>query len=222
MNRILLMTVAVMALSGCARMIDGSTQLMTIETPGANGANCYIENEEFRYRLYAPQTVRITRSFYPLNVRCLAPGNRQKTVTLVPKIQESTFMNAANGFIPGMMVDYNSRAFYKFPETVVVDFTDMKPERMPPPHHDLLLRENPHLRGMEEFRPGLPALQSDGHGNVHELRKREIPAGNTFSSDFAITPAPAPMTPAPRGGSAEDLTRQMNPQVFTGSEGWMK
>lgn len=223
MIRILLMTAAVMALSGCARVIEGSSQSMTIETPGANGATCFIENQEFRYKIYAPQTIRITRSYYPFDVRCLAPGNRQKTVTVAPKIQEATYMNAANGFIPGMLVDYNTRSFYKFPELVIVDFTDMAPRQMPAPHHDKLLKENPHLRGMEEFRPGLPALQRDAYDEAQPLRPRVMPGAESAPAPSAVTPepldyAPMPLPPASgaRNGDAESLTRQMNPSIFGG------
>lgn len=206
MKRFLLMSVAILAVSGCGRMIDGSTQRMTIETPGANGAACFIENEEFRYKIYAPQTITITRSFYPLNVRCLAPGNRQKIVTIAPKVNEHTFMNAVNGFVPGMALDYNSRAFYKFPEHVVVDFTDMAPGPMPSPHYDRLLQDHPELRGWEEFRPGMPAPQRDLYDEVPTLQRRFVPSDITVDANPAAPePQPAPAAPAPRGGDRKWL-----------------
>lgn len=211
LNRTLFLSVTALAaigtLAGCARFINGSTQQITIETPGADGAACFIENEEFRYKIYAPQTITITKSFYPLNVRCLAPGNRQKIVTVRPKVQETTFMNAANGFVPGMAVDYNSRAFYKFPELVVVDFTDMAPGQMPRPHYDRLLEQHPELRGWEEFRPGLPALQRDMNEPVRTLERRVVPIApegvNYDPAPVAATPAPAP-APAARRGDSKD------------------
>lgn len=197
MKNFLLMTAAIMAVSGCGRIIDGSSQRITIDTPGANGAACFIENEEFRYKIYAPQTITITRSFYPLNIRCLAPGNRQKTVTVEPKINESTFMNAANGFIPGMAVDYNSRSFHKFPEHIVIDFTDMPPGPMPAPHYDRLLKDHPDLRGWEEFRPGHSALQRDLYEETPTLQRRFVPGSDSIDVNPA-PPAPAPAAPAPR------------------------
>lgn len=202
MIRFLLLGVAVLAVSGCARVIEGSSQDVTIETPGADGATCFIENEEFRYKTYAPQTIRMTKTIYPLTVRCLAPGNRDKTVVVPLKIQEETFMNVVNGLLPGMWYDYESRAFYKLPETIVVDFTSMAPQPMPLPKYDQLLKKNPHLRGWEEFRPGQPALQRDLYDEAIEMRRREVPgAAGAVLSEPAATP------------SSDDLTRQMNPGI---------
>ncbi|MBU0800366.1 MAG: hypothetical protein KKA05_05115 [Alphaproteobacteria bacterium] len=217
MYRFLLLSVAVLAVSGCARLIEGSTQKITIETPGADGAACFIENEEFRYKIYAPQTITITRSFYPLNVRCLAPGNRQKTVTVRPKIQEATYMNAVNGFVPGMVVDYNSRAFYKFPEKIVVDFTDMAPGMMPVPHYDRLLKENPHLRGWEEFRPGLPALQRDQYDTPVELQRRVVPGADNNSELRSDPVASYPVAP-PSGNNADGAA----PMPLMRDDNWIK
>lgn len=230
MIRLLLLGVALLSVSGCARMIQGSSQDVTIETPGADGATCFIENEEFRYKIYAPQTIRMTKTVYPLNVRCLAPGNRQKTVVVPLKIQEEVFMNVVNGFVPGAWFDYESRSFYKMPEKVVVDFTDMAPTTMPLPKYDRLLHENPHLRGWEEFRPGLPALQRDLYDAPIEMRKRDVPA----AEEEAVIPPPSgvPAARVPTGGSADSLAREMNPGVFQNSgsapvpllrdDGWVK
>ena len=230
MIRFLLLSVAVLAMSGCARVIQGSTQDVSIETPGADGATCFIENEEFRYKTYAPQTIRMTKTVYPLNVRCLAPGNRQKTVVVPLKIQEETFMNVVNGLLPGMWYDHESRAFYKMPSKIVVDFTEMAPTAMPLPKYDRLLQENPHLRGWEEFRPGQPALQRDMYEETQELRRREVPvsategqssvADESLSAPAAYEPMPLP---APTAGNADDLTRQMNPGLFSGNDDdWVK
>lgn len=217
------MTAAVLSVTGCARAIDGSTQDITIETPGADGSNCYIENQEFRYRTFAPQTIKITRSFYPLNVRCLAPGNREKTVVVQPEIQSSTYWNALNGFIPGMMMDYNSRAFYKFPPVVVVDFTDMKPQPMPVPHYDKVFKENPELRGWEEWRPGRAAIESDLRDAPQSLTPRAMPGAEGADAEVLappLTPPPPALAEpmgAPRGSSAEELNRTMNPGISSSS-----
>ena len=225
MIRFLLLSVAVLAMTGCARIIEGSSQDVTIETPGADGATCFLENKEMRYKIYAPQTITLTKPRSPLNVRCLAPGNREKTVVVPLRFQEETFMNAVNGLAPGMLYDYESNAMYKLPPVIVVDFTDMPPQPMPLPKYDRMLRENPQLRGWEEFRPGLPALQRDLYDAPVEMRKREVPVSvdemSTEGEGEALPPptestAPSAAAPAPSGDNADDLTRAMNPGIFSG------
>ena len=222
MIRFLLLRFAVQAMSGCARIIEGSSQEVTIETPGADGATCFLENKEMRYKIYAPQTITLTKPRSPLNVRCLAPGNREKTVVVPLRFQEETFMNAANGLIPGMLYDYESNSMYKLPPVIVVDFTDMQPQPMPLPKYDRMLRENPQLRGWEEFRPGLPALQRDLYDSPVELRRREVPVSDEMSTEGealppqAIADEPASSAP-PAGNNSDDLTREMNPSVFNGN-----
>jgi hypothetical protein len=219
MIRFLLLSVAVLAMTGCARMIQGSSQDVTIETPGADGATCFLENKEMRYKFYAPQTITLTKPRSALNVRCLAPGNREKTVVVPLRFQEETFMNAANGLIPGMLYDYESNAMYKLPPVIVVDFTDMPPQPMPLPKYDRLLRENPQLRGWEEFRPGLPALQRDLYDAPVEMKRREIPvSSDEMSTEGEALPPPEAIAPSvPVGNNADGLTRAMNPSVFDGN-----
>jgi hypothetical protein len=241
MRRLLLLSVAVLAVSGCARIFDGSTQRVTIETPGAEGAACFLENEEFRYKLYAPQTITMTKTRKPLHVRCLAPGNRQKEIIVTPEIEESAKWNALNLGV-GAVADYESFSLYRLPDKIVVDFRDMEPKGMPTPKYDRFLRKHPELRGYEEFRPGLPALQRDMYDTPTPLRRRELPGGNAIIDDDAGGGGEAADVPATTsssasslssssssssgsayrapaysgGGNADSLTRQMNPQVFGG------
>lgn len=219
MRRLLLMSVAVLAVSGCARVIDGATQRVSIETPGAEGAACFLENEEFRYKLYAPQTITMTKTRKPLHVRCLAPGNRQKEIIVTPEIEQSTYANATNLFT-GAFIDYETASMYRLPDTIVVDFTDMAPMGMPPPKYDRFFAQHPELRGMEEFRPGQAALQSDMYDMPVPLRRRETPGeGDSVIGGGAGAVVDEPASTGytgSNGGSADELTRSMNPRVFGG------
>lgn len=212
---------ALLTTAGCSTVINRSTQEVTIETPGTGGAICVLETEGYRYRVWAPKTIRIQKSEDPLEVTCRAPGNREKKVVIDPKIPGSFALNALHGFAPGALYDYETGAMFGLPEKIVVDFTDMLPVAMPLPDYQDVISQNPELVNVEEFRPGIPALQSDrGRGPV-PLSPRQT-TGDLFARTGAAntgagaqTAASSAVSSAP--ASADDLTRTMNPQVFESS-----
>jgi len=184
MVRIFPILLATLALSACATAIDRSTQEVTIETPGTTGALCFLERPGFRARVWAPKTLRINKSGDPLVVTCHAPSNRKKVVVAEAKIPASFYANVANGMLPGGLWDYESGAMFKYPEKITVDFTGMLPQPMPGPDYQRVLDENPAIFDMEEFRPGVPALQRDRDYKPTDLQFRRTNA-ELFSSTYA-------------------------------------
>lgn len=247
---------AVLMLSACSTVTDGATQEVAIETPGTSGAVCVLERPGHRMRVWAPKTVRITKSSGPMTVTCRAPGNREKTVVVDPEIADTFMLNIFNGFVPGALADNNTGAMYSYPDKIAVDFSGMPPERMEKPDYQRVLDENPDIFDMEEFRPGTPALQRDRNyvspvlqprrtdeelfsrsgvnavrdgGESASVGKAGTPVSyeastKTESSEPSaaapqpVTSAPLPKTSAPAAGSslsADQLTRRMNPAVFS-------
>jgi len=225
MKRFIPIVFSAFLLAGCASMITGQTQEVSIETPGTLGALCVLETEGYRYRVWAPKTIRVQKTGDPLVVFCRAPGNRERTLVIDPKITDTVALNVANVVAPGMLYDYESGAMFKLPEKIVVDFTAMTPQQMAQPDYQQILDQNPKLLSMEEFRPGVAALQRDKYYSPQPLQPRRTDA-ELFSggSPPAVAPAPAPVpTGAALGGgegahTAESLTKQMNPQVFGGEQ----
>ena len=239
MRRSFSVLLAVFLLAACSSMTDGATQDITIETPGTGDAICTLDRPGYASRVWAPKTVKITKSSDPMVVTCRAPGNREKKVVVHPDIPTSFYVNLANGLLPGAAYDYSTGAMYKYPEKIVVDFTDMKPQKMPVPDYQQVLDQNPDVFDMEEWRPGAAALQRDRDYLAPELKARrtdqEIFSGGdlnavhtgeeSVSMGTAGTPAPyeappvdATASPAAQSGSgstADQLTRKMNPQVFS-------
>ena len=229
MRHSIFVLLAVFLLSACSSMTDGATQEITIETPGTDGAVCVLDRPGHTMRVWAPKTVRITKTADPMTVTCRAPGNREKTVVLQPDIPTSFYVNLANGLLPGAVYDYNTGAMYQYPEKVVIDFSDMRPQKMPLPDYQRVLDENPDVFDMEEWRPGIPAMQRDRDYIEPVLKTRRTDqeifsdvglntvhtGAESVSMDAVGVPAPAPV-PSGKGLSAEQLTRKMNPQVFSG------
>ncbi len=229
-------------LASCSTVIVGQIQDVTIETSGADNTLCYMQNREFSFRFYPPQTLKVTKSSDPYTIRCLAPGNREKTLVLEPKVSDNTFWNATNAGV-GVPVDHLSAAMYELPDKIVIDFEGMPAGGYQQPGYNQFFDKNPQLKGMEEFRAGQAALLRDINAPETTLQKREDASeggdlisspeggsgigsnkGGQGASLMSIEPLPPVITtlpppPVPSGSramSAEDLTRSMNPQIFGG------
>lgn len=231
MRQIFQPLMAVLLLAGCSTMFEGPTQKITIETPGAEGAQCVLRTDRIMYKVYPPRTFYITKDEGPWTVNCMAPGNRTKSLMFQPEIAASVFGNVVNGIGPGVLLDHSSRSMYKLPELVSIDFTGIKAQPQPLPAYQTLFKENPELVGMEEFRPGLPELQRDLGRMPPELQRRE--SGSDLweeNADLYEAPIPdlqmevtaplsSPVVPRPVSPDAESLTKEMNPKVFTSGSG---
>lgn len=115
-------TLVVGLLSGCSTVMNGTLQKVDIKLVGAKKARCVLSNDDFRYLVNAPASVRIERSSKPLNVDCLAPGGVRESFTIEPRINAETGLNFTNGIVPGVTTDLASGAAYNYPFEVVVDF----------------------------------------------------------------------------------------------------
>lgn len=119
---------ALFCLTSCALLMDGTTQDVRFETPGAENSMCLIrttdENTDgVAYKAYPPQTMTIMKTAERLVVKCMADGNREKTAIIEPVLSNNTLLNAGNGFVPGLFLDENTNAMYIYPDLIVVDFT---------------------------------------------------------------------------------------------------
>lgn len=240
---ILILPAALALLSSCSSAFTGETQKITVETPGARDSKCILDNGEIVYAAYPPQTITISRRAPVLNVKCQAYGNRERTVQVKAGNPDSYYLNVLNGGV-GAVADRFSGAMYRYPEKVVVDFTDEKPRPYPLPDYHLDYLENPAVAGLEEFRSGKPALLRDQYERIPSMKKRETTdeeGQNTAmdlivgggggkpaeSSSASSTAAPVPSdSPGPAEGQSlglsegesDSLTRSHNPGVFGGGK----
>lgn len=232
MARFLAFILMAFTLSACASVLGESTQDVHFVTPGANDSVCYIDNGAVTYRAWPPQTLKLSKRSGDLEVRCLADGNREKTVIIEQNNSALTLANAMNGFVPGVFIDSQTGALYEYPNVVTVDFTDMAAQSMPLPNYHMHLMKNPSLFGMEEFRPGRAALIRDKYATIPELQKRQFPGQapsyNEFdtgvikgtapsvalSSEDSATSVGNVVAGEVPGDMVSGLTKRMNPAVF--------
>jgi hypothetical protein len=149
-------------LASCSTVMEGSTQQISFQTVGAEDAYCTIQTGEsdYAYNVRPPQTIRIHKSRGTMFVSCSAPGNRMQNVTVESKVAGTTYMNGLNGGV-GAAVDADSGAMYKYPDTVVIDFTSIMASPSALPSYENADGLNPKDAGIEYLGPDTPKLDED-------------------------------------------------------------
>ena len=166
-------TLGLIALGGCSTILNGETQEVTLLTPGAYDAECILHNEEFSYQMTTGQTRHIPRSDKEMTVECFAPGFREKTISVESAIERTSVVyNAANGAIPGVMIDHLSDALYVYPSQIVVSFRDGEGASYPMPRY-----HNPDIADPDDLAiphqgPDIPSIESDKTEIKPTLRKK--------------------------------------------------
>lgn len=171
--RIFLFILSVSILGGCAYVQDKAIQSITIRTPGAEDAICYVYVDKLRYKVNPPQAITVSNTKKNLVVDCLAPGNRRNKIVIEPAIAHSVHGNVMNGVVPGAAWDALSGAMYKFPDVIVVDFTDtlVSPESLPA-HNNPDIKQ-PEDYFLEEFSPSTPRMNKDRYNTPGQIVPRE-------------------------------------------------
>lgn len=175
-------------LPSCATVLEEPAQDLRIDIVGTGEALCDVTQPGRRYRAYAPGTIRVMKSDDPMRVVCAAPGNRELSITLVPKMTPMLAANIFNGVVPGVTWDYLTGASHHYPDKLVMDFSNLPPLAYDMPDYQHVLNKNPHIAGMEMFRPGRSALISDVGQKTGDLPAR---TGQAESSGIVLMDAPS-------------------------------
>lgn len=157
-----------LAVTACARPdIHLETQKVTIKTPGANVAKCYLENQEYKYVAYNDQTITMTRTSKDMDVTCYAEGNRVQTV----KVSPDTFP---------MTMNTN-----KIPEVITVDFKHVAAKPYPlPDYHDQGVGKYPLPTEVEYLGPTEVDGLEEPFQEEAPLNRRRYGSSNPFSDDI--------------------------------------
>ncbi len=220
----------VLALAGCSSIIDGATQTVRIDTPGATEAECHLTNG-VKYRVVSGETARIQRTHRDLVIDCYASGNRHKQVIIPSALNEWGLANVSNAVVPGVTYDHYAGGLYAYPPVITIDFVGIPTRGFETPAYHNKDAPNPYKQSIESYGASVPKLPADAGYEPPVLKKRD----NNLNSNPFSTPAPeagSSVTPMPAAGSdaavpamtptkpnisgsnAEELTRSANPSVF--------
>ena len=229
LSKILPVLTALIAFSGCASIIDGPTQNLVIETPGAGEAECTLTNG-VKYRATTGETLRIMRSRRDLVVDCYASGNRHKQIVVESSFNGWGAANVTNAVVPGTTYDHLSGGLYTYPEIITVDFIGMPTRGFETPGYQNKDSPNPDKQAIEGYEATTARIPADEEYLRRGVQKRDTSVNsNPFSSGTAPPPSGDGVTPmpgenstggntgstgTPSGTNAEELTRSANPAVF--------
>lgn len=115
--------VAVSLLSGCASIVSGVNQSLTVDTPGCRGASCRLTNDKGNWAVTTPGSVVVHRAYGPLTVICTKDEVTSETTTVVSKTKGMAFGNILFGGVIGAGVDAGTGAAYDYPVSIVVPMT---------------------------------------------------------------------------------------------------
>lgn len=117
-------TIGLLALSGCASIVAGSSQVVSLETrkgPDAvTGASCRLQNDKGTWFVTTPGTVTVHRAYDDLNIKCEKDGIEPGIATVKSSTKGMAFGNILAGGIIGAAVDMGTGAAYDYPPLITV------------------------------------------------------------------------------------------------------
>lgn len=111
--------IGAIALSGCASIVEGTTQDLYVSVTPEN-ASCVANQKGIFAGRYDPMRMAISvpKSRNDLEVRCAAPGYKDKTIRLV---SEASAWGVTGALLLDFgIVDYSTGALNKYPGTLVI------------------------------------------------------------------------------------------------------
>ena len=110
----LLFPLFLLALGGCASVLDETTQVISVDTPGCPKAECTLTNDEGIYYIKStPGTVTINKSFNDLTIVC-KKGEERGTMVEVSSANGAVWGNIILGGGIGFLVDGSRGAGYDY------------------------------------------------------------------------------------------------------------
>jgi hypothetical protein len=110
-------------LGGCASIVSGTTQVVSVDTPGCPGASCEMSNDKGKwYVSQTPGTVSISRAYGPLLVSCKL-NDTTGNAAFNSSTKGMAFGNILFGGVIGAGIDMGSGAAYDYPPSLSVPMT---------------------------------------------------------------------------------------------------
>lgn len=115
---------SVLFLSGCASIVSGSTQSLSVDSFNKGSkisqATCTLTNNKGTWFVSTPGTVSVHRSYDPLTVKCEKDGLEPGILTVKSSTKGMAFGNILFGGVIGAGVDMGTGAAYDYPALITV------------------------------------------------------------------------------------------------------
>ena len=125
---VLATTALLASLTGCASIVSGTNQVVSVETisPAGklDGATCKLQNDKGVYYVTTPSTVKVHRAYGDMNVTCDKAGVASGVATFKSSTKGMMAGNLLFGGVIGAGVDAASGAAYDYPALLQIMITD--------------------------------------------------------------------------------------------------
>ena len=110
-------------LSGCATIVNGTTQSVSVTTVPGAGARCELTNSEGKWFVTTPGSVVVHKTKTDLRISCTLDGYQTADVVVPARFKATTAGNIIAGGLIGIAVDAASGANYEYPASTTVTMT---------------------------------------------------------------------------------------------------
>lgn len=133
--RVWILLPAAAALAGCATITKGTTQVVSVNTPGVTGATCTLTSSTIgSMTVVTPATVDLTKGGDNISVRCVKECYQDGVGILSSNLEGMAAGNLIFGGVIGLGVDYASGAMNKYsPEVSIAMAAESSCRAAPPP-----------------------------------------------------------------------------------------
>lgn len=119
---------AVACLSGCASIVTGHNQTLSIDARARDSqvtdATCTLANDKGTWFVKTPGSVTVRRSFQDLSAKCEKDGISPGFASIRSSTKGMAFGNILFGGVIGAGVDIGTGAAYDYPALIVVTMGD--------------------------------------------------------------------------------------------------
>jgi hypothetical protein len=119
------MLATALQLTGCASIVSGSNQPISVETQTADGkqligANCRLSNDKGTWFITTPGSTTVHRSYENLSVQCDKENQPAGFLQVPSSTKAMAFGNILAGGVIGAGVDVATGAAYDYPSLILV------------------------------------------------------------------------------------------------------
>lgn len=113
--RFVIVGLVAIGLAGCATIVKGTTQVVSLDTPGANGATCELSSSAIGTQVVkTPATVELEKSQHNIAVKCHKQCFQDGTGVIASYTEGMTAGNVLVGGVIGLGVDAATGAMNKY------------------------------------------------------------------------------------------------------------
>jgi len=117
--------IAASTTTGCASIVTGQNQALSVETKASTGdalagSNCKLMNDKGTWFVVTPGSVTVNRSYNDLNVTCAKDGHEAGVATAKSSVKAMAAGNIIFGGVIGAAVDAGTGAAFDYPSLIQV------------------------------------------------------------------------------------------------------